>query len=123
MAEIEVFVTHFSYERTAQCKNAAELAAFIQQNTHSKSPPQIVLADFNVHNDSLWVIDSLLRTSLNNNHPCREASPKLALGSTPLIDTWRHLNPDASEISGYTFSNMPWPGMVSRPDRILVHLP
>jgi len=33
------------------------------------------------------------------------------------VDVWKVLHPNET---GYTFSNMPWPGMQSRPDRILI---
>ena len=51
--------------------------------------------------------------------PFSNLFPSDKLRGLELRDAWRELNPTKNETLGYTFSTMPWPGFVARPDRIL----
>jgi hypothetical protein len=87
--------------------------------------PTVILADFNIYNNTEYPIDVLTKPSLSEGHFCSSAVANANLQGQlrPLFtDVWKHVYSQEEEQQGYTFSNMPWPGMISRPDRIMVRL-
>lgn len=128
---LNAVVTHFSYERASQCYNLIELMKSINSDLPSDAEryPFVILGDFNAYNDSSAPLELITSAeaidAFGLAHKCMEAVEKEHLSLELLqkhkwSDAWREVNPAANETAGYTFSTMPWPGMVSRPDRILV---
>ncbi|XP_068714606.1 uncharacterized protein [Montipora foliosa] len=112
--ELNVFVVHFSYDKYQQCKNAVDLINFVAS---TKTEHSVLLGDFNAYNDFSWPVKAIMEGSLDKEGPCQQ-SQALSQGYA-FVDAWVTANGDGT---GYTFSNMPEPGLVSRPDRILVSL-
>ncbi|KAJ8301501.1 hypothetical protein KUTeg_020488 [Tegillarca granosa] len=107
---VEVVVVHFSYDRKQQCKNAKAL--------HMTNV--IILGDFNTYNDYEWPIR--LMTSPKDDiqtQGCFQQQQQLGKFRSVYIDAWEKTKKE--EEKGLTFSNMPTPGLESRPDRILVN--
>jgi endonuclease/exonuclease/phosphatase family metal-dependent hydrolase len=127
-SRLNVIVTHFSYEKSTQCNNLLELMKAIHHDIPSAASgyPFVILGDFNAYNDSSAPLDLIFADqTLPLVHRCGEAMARERVTIDHLrqhkwIDAWRHANPSANETLGYTFSTMPWPGLVCRPDRILV---
>ncbi|KAL4234623.1 hypothetical protein ACF0H5_006264 [Mactra antiquata] len=110
-----IIIIHLSYYRQQQCRNVEDIITFIHRN-HLQNV--IILGDFNTYNDYDWPIRLLTDDILKPSNQCwREINNKQYRSNIKFHDAWTtvHLND-----KGLTFSNMPSPGMESRPDRILV---
>eukprot|EP01114_Cavostelium_apophysatum_P001642 TRINITY_DN11440_c0_g1_i1.p1 TRINITY_DN11440_c0_g1~~TRINITY_DN11440_c0_g1_i1.p1 ORF type:complete len:374 (+),score=53.59 TRINITY_DN11440_c0_g1_i1:182-1303(+) len=105
------YVTHLSYDRQTQCRNMNEFAAFIEATR--KDHPSIVVADFNTYPDYEWPTQLLLGIDSDECKINRHFKQERAI----FRDVWSSLRKGDP---GLTFSLMPWPGLQSRPDRILV---
>uniref|UniRef100_A0A0B6ZLI3 Endonuclease/exonuclease/phosphatase domain-containing protein n=1 Tax=Arion vulgaris TaxID=1028688 RepID=A0A0B6ZLI3_9EUPU len=108
---VNVIVVHFSYHRSQQCWNAIDILRIVKDHQLENV---IILGDFNAYADYESPVN--LFTSRRNS-VCLVSSE---------INSHRRLFKDAWLLSGkqpfegLTFSNMPSPGLQSRPDRILV---
>jgi len=111
---VSVFVTHFSYNRPQQCRNALDLRHFILTEMQGVEGLRhiVVLGDFNAYPDHPGPVQ-LLRTGTGQGCDLQAPASPLQLL-------------DAGEARGsLTFSTMPSPGLQSRPDLVLFgdHVP
>ncbi|XP_070193785.1 uncharacterized protein [Littorina saxatilis] len=95
-AIMNIVVVHFSYQRQQQCQNALEVLKFIQ-----------------------------LRLFLDKDRKSEDDLEECSMRMMGAFEAPAQAFHDAWEMthktsSGFTFSNMPSPGLTSRPDRILV---
>ncbi|XP_005109216.1 uncharacterized protein LOC101847287 [Aplysia californica] len=112
---VSVWVVHFSYDRHQQCQNALDIIGSISSDT-TQFGNVFILGDFNAYNDFRGPMDvfvSRRATVCSNKSPRRRDS---AAGT--FVDAW--MMSGRQHRDGLTFSNMPSPGLESRPDRILV---
>jgi endonuclease/exonuclease/phosphatase family metal-dependent hydrolase len=118
---MDLFITHLSYDKRLQCRQAVELSNFAAE-TSSKESLRVLTGDLNVYNDYEWPITvfglevnkKTLTDPANTNHtnPCIAAR-------ADLVDA-AHVYTDAAASNPvFTFSNLPSPGLESRPDRLL----
>ncbi|GFO01929.1 endonuclease/exonuclease/phosphatase family protein [Plakobranchus ocellatus] len=105
---VNVVVIHFSYDKQQQCQNAKYVLNFIAEKALKNV---IVLGDFNAYPDFTGPTDIL--TSMNTTG-CRFERPPASLLKDVMLTSME------TKKAALTFSNMPSPGFVSRPDRILV---
>ncbi|KAH9489179.1 hypothetical protein Btru_057770 [Bulinus truncatus] len=113
LSSLHVIVVHFSYDRNQQCKNAEELMNYISNQALSNV---VILGDFNVYTDFPRPIDIFISKRQSSCFIKSDTSSSFSLGS--FKDAW--ISFDKHGTGGFTFSNMPEPGLVSRPDRILI---
>ncbi|ELT90867.1 hypothetical protein CAPTEDRAFT_217237 [Capitella teleta] len=112
---IHFVIVHLSYDRYQQCGNMHDI---LQSEQTQKSEYLVILGDFNAYPDFEGPFQLFNSSSWDSNNPCIRKNRRLNFLKhlRPLSDAWR-----LSGIKGgNTFSNMPAPGMVSRPDRIFV---
>lgn len=110
-----VLAVHLSYYRQQQCRNIAEIVNYIQKRQLQNV---ILLGDFNTYNDYEGPIEILEGAVEKTNDCWKELSvPLLFHTYQQLSDVWKL---SRSVKPGFTFSNMPSPGFISRPDRIFV---
>eukprot|EP01116_Phalansterium_solitarium_P000056 TRINITY_DN10042_c0_g1_i1.p1 TRINITY_DN10042_c0_g1~~TRINITY_DN10042_c0_g1_i1.p1 ORF type:complete len:401 (+),score=88.25 TRINITY_DN10042_c0_g1_i1:51-1253(+) len=120
---VNVVVTHFSYDTGNQCRNVADLMFFL--NEFDRTAPLVILGDFNAYNNYPFAMLMLTGDDVAPaSNPCRQQRQQaeaVAGEAMPDVgkfrDVWSSLYPHDA---GLTFSNMPSPGLESRPDRILV---
>ncbi|XP_011660953.2 uncharacterized protein LOC100889507 [Strongylocentrotus purpuratus] len=115
--EVVVSVVHFSYDKWQQCNNVAEIMEYIRD---AKPNYSILLGDFNTYNDYEGPLEGLHLGYFSSQNKC----PKYAKSKNPTVESELTAYDDAWKVmhygeNGFTFSNMPSPGFVSRPDRIL----
>lgn len=107
-------VTHMSYEKNTQCHNVIE----IRNHLASLPKPTVLVGDTNTYND---FEDPILHLSSDDptSSTCAQAQAgtPLPFSNDALFDAWSTVH---GTEPGFTFSNMPSPGMQSRPDRILL---
>jgi len=119
--EISVMVTHFSYDTNDQCENAWDVLKYLHS---ARAEKMIILGDFNVYNEYHWPMELLLTGNMDHQAPsfCQKIQKPWFHGRPDyeFVDAWVEANP---RNPGFTFSNMPQPGLHSRPDRILVSKP
>ena len=123
---VNFFVIHISYEKTTQCRNMNELLLFL--DSFDSNIPQILLGDFNTYFNAIFLFNHVFFRYADYEYPvailsnvevtshCRRTSQ---IGR-PFRDSWTTFHKD-DNIDGRTFSLMPWPGLQSRPDRILTN--
>ncbi|PVD25351.1 hypothetical protein C0Q70_15851 [Pomacea canaliculata] len=118
---VHVVAVHFSYDRQQQCQNAAEILQFIVAHHFSYV---VVAGDFNEYNDFPDPVKLFSNPMGTNSRPAQTSKCRGFIRtaqqheSLVFLDTWTSSHgPDSP---GFTFSNMPSPGLVSRPDHILV---
>ena len=113
---IDVYLTHLTYDKSLQCQHVKEMRE--QMLRLSKSNKDIksimVTGDLNAYHDFVYPMELLQFGKTNGNRQCTHHWA-VELGSE-FIDVFENLIGD--ELDRLTFSNMPWPGMVSRPDRL-----
>ncbi|EDO43890.1 predicted protein [Nematostella vectensis] len=112
--ELDLTLVHFSYDKQQQCQNAVDLISHLVA-LHSKR--SVVLGDFNVYADFPWPMAAIESGRFPKRSACGPGSYLKAGRTYAYVDVWNAVNHGRE---GYTFSNMPTPGLVSRPDRILV---
>eukprot|EP00042_Codosiga_hollandica_P024752 m.105967 g.105967 ORF g.105967 m.105967 type:complete len:417 (+) comp51668_c0_seq2:105-1355(+) len=112
VGSVLVVTSHFSYDRRLQCRNLDDILTFIaaQKELVSKEAPVIFLGDLNIYADDDAVLDRLTAPDSPQNR-CPQH------GRTPLLGPF--VDAGSRSSSGNTFSNMPTPGSVARPDRLL----
>ncbi|XP_054750128.2 uncharacterized protein LOC129255823 [Lytechinus pictus] len=115
--EVVVSVVHFSYDKWQQCNNVAEVMEYIRD---VKPKYSILLGDFNTYNDYEGPLEGLHMGYFSSQNKC----PKYAKSKNPTVESELTAYDDAWKVmhygdNGFTFSNMPSPGFLSRPDRIL----
>jgi len=105
-------VTHMSYERKTQCQNALE----IRNHLAGLPKPTVLVGDTNTYND---FEDPILHFSSDTPHlsKCAPVGTPHPFADDALFDAWSTVH---GTEPGFTFSNMPAPGLESRPDRILL---
>ncbi|XP_013416911.1 uncharacterized protein LOC106178324 [Lingula anatina] len=113
MGIFNLAVVHFSYDRQQQCSNARDVLGHIERN-HLRNV--VILGDFNTYTDFEMPIHLL--TSYKWSKKKCYADSQFRYGGPRFRDVWTSLQYSHEE--GLTFSNMPTPGLESRPDRILV---
>lgn len=105
---VDVVAVHFSYDKQQQCQNAKELLDYLtSQNLRNI----IVLGDFNAYPDFSGPVDAFTSKVVAS---CPFERPQAPL----LYDAAKVYSKSADQ--HLTFSNMPSPGLISRPDRILL---
>ncbi|CAG5128239.1 unnamed protein product [Candidula unifasciata] len=108
---VDIIVVHFSYDRQQQCQNAVDVlkitSGFQGQNI-------IILGDFNIYPD----FEAPVELFTSRRHSACSVSSSVTSLRGLFKDVW--LSAGRRPQEGLTFSNMPTPGLVSRPDRILV---
>ncbi|KAH3893227.1 uncharacterized protein LOC127859717 isoform X1 [Dreissena polymorpha] len=111
----DLVAVHLSYYRQQQCENIADVLNFVNKRDMKNV---ILLGDFNTYNDYEWPV-RLVTDKLDHNNPCTRLinSKWPSMNKGLYKDAWISTNP---EEKGLTFSNMPTPGLESRPDRIIV---
>ncbi|CAH1784065.1 unnamed protein product [Owenia fusiformis] len=111
---IDLIVVHLSYDRQQQCGNTVEIMQYIQENSLKNA---IVVGDFNTYNHFEWPVQVLTLPDITPDNKCYR-SARLVKRSEEFVlqDTWKDIH---IVQPGFTFSNMPNPGLESRPDRIL----
>lgn len=117
--ELDITVLHLSYDKAQQCKNAVDVINYIASMGSERS---VLLGDFNAYNDFHWPVNGIMKGSFDKQGPCHASShldPQGLNQGYGFVDAWVTANGNSK---GYTFSNMPEPGLISRPDRILVSL-
>ncbi|WAR26009.1 hypothetical protein MAR_011713 [Mya arenaria] len=114
-----VVALHFSYYRQQQCSNIAEVVSYVKKKQMENV---VLIGDFNTYNDYEWPINLVTSDRWSSKNPCYRYANKPDIlihhGKTSYKDAWIAVHPHAD---GLTFSNMPSPGLESRPDRILVN--
>ena len=108
--DLRVVVTHLSYDPGQQCSQAEALARFVAESHANPRAVVIVLGDLNVFELKTDAVELLMG-----------GEPRGICANVPRIGGARRLvfqDADAAE-ERLTFSNMPMPGLVCRPDRIL----
>ncbi|XP_064606868.1 uncharacterized protein LOC135471533 [Liolophura sinensis] len=116
---VNVVVVHFSYDRQQQCQNAAEV---LKHLTDLKLPNAVILGDFNTYTDFEWSAKVLTSTNRLKEElgPCYSTATSIIPKERIILeiaDIWE-ATADSDHFS-FTFSNMPTPGLHSRPDRVL----
>ncbi|XP_057296584.1 uncharacterized protein LOC130625495 [Hydractinia symbiolongicarpus] len=118
--EVNVAFVHLSYERLQQCLNVAEMLRYLYGSGVENT---ILLGDFNTYADFHWPVEALSAGRINEEAPSeckvmgKEFDQKQYRGyGYNFLDAWGLINPNHH---GYTFSNMPVPGFINRPDRIM----
>eukprot|EP00051_Salpingoeca_urceolata_P005858 m.78189 g.78189 ORF g.78189 m.78189 type:complete len:483 (-) comp14574_c0_seq4:91-1539(-) len=111
-------VTHLSYDKRTQCHNAVSLYEFLRGSvsTHSVSNAQrlVIAGDLNAYQGDVGPLE-LFTAPSNKHHRCSAAFASVnVVPELRFKDAW-----GAGDGAGLTFSNMPQPGVVSRPDRLL----
>eukprot|EP01119_Soliformovum_irregulare_P000218 TRINITY_DN10157_c0_g1_i1.p1 TRINITY_DN10157_c0_g1~~TRINITY_DN10157_c0_g1_i1.p1 ORF type:complete len:340 (+),score=54.75 TRINITY_DN10157_c0_g1_i1:262-1281(+) len=114
--QVLVYNTHWSYDKQTQHQNVNDLLQFIGR-TAPQDIPVIVLGDFNAYSDFEDPIVCLKDSPSNRSMPTTTSKCLPQEFPRRFRDVWK---PTDSDDLGLTFSNMPWPGMQSRPDRIFV---
>ena len=131
---VDLYQTHLTYDKVLQCKHIKEILLQIQQ--HSLSNKHIknifVTGDLNVYEDYKYPME-LLKNGFSQDKRCKllfkhffmhvnkyfcvisNSHNALDIGIR-FDDVFESMETNESKI--LTFSNMPWPGMVSRPDRL-----
>ncbi|XP_076447772.1 uncharacterized protein LOC143284717 [Babylonia areolata] len=114
---VHVLAVHLSYHRQQQCQNAGEILQYIDKN---KLTNVVVAGDFNVYPDfpdPVLLFRSAGQRVGEDGNRC-EVSLMSSLSSPTLTfqDAWEVTH---GHSPGLTFSNMPEPGLTSRPDRVL----
>eukprot|EP00039_Didymoeca_costata_P005142 m.78844 g.78844 ORF g.78844 m.78844 type:complete len:472 (-) comp12692_c0_seq4:107-1522(-) len=139
---IHIFLTHLSYHRQQQCENVAQVAKSVLNSPalHSNADgggSVVLMGDLNTYSDfpdPLAILTSGDPITSSNGcfHIWRHAGyiPMKFLGDgviTPPLhfeDCWNVNEKNDKAFNdlkyGLTFSNLPSPGLVSRPDRMLV---
>eukprot|EP00794_Sanderia_malayensis_P006186 gene6186-6901_t len=116
--EISFIVLHLSYDKRDQCDNAWDILKYLHMAGVEQT---VLLGDFNVYRDHHWPIYALMNGKFPANAPwrCKRTQKPWFHGHSDynFVDAWKSIQPHQP---GYTFSNMPSPGLHSRPDRILV---
>ncbi|XP_006811301.1 uncharacterized protein LOC100369850 [Saccoglossus kowalevskii] len=115
---VHVAVVHLSYDRNQQCNNVLEIAQYLQD---SHFPLSVIMGDFNIYQGFEQPLERLMKGYFTSSSGC----PKNTFlehiqdpsKTTLYKDAWKETH---AHEDGFTFSNMPAPGMESRPDRILV---
>ncbi|KAK0064120.1 hypothetical protein Bpfe_006305 [Biomphalaria pfeifferi] len=110
---VNVIVVHFSYDRHQQCSNAEELMSYISTLELFNV---IILGDFNAYTDFPGPMDMF--TSKRQSSCFIKRYPNLSYLIGTFKDAWISFDNHGS--TGFTFSNMPEPGLVNRPDRIII---
>ncbi|CAL1548175.1 unnamed protein product [Lymnaea stagnalis] len=110
---INIIVVHFSYDREQQCQNAESIVQLIHRGQLNNV---IVVGDLNAYTDFPGPVDVFTSKRQSTCFIKSKQAAGTILGT--LKDAWISLDNDKA--NGLTFSNMPEPGLVSRPDRILV---
>ncbi|KAK3101761.1 hypothetical protein FSP39_006160 [Pinctada imbricata] len=113
---INVIVVHLSYDRQQQCSNAAAVLNFIH---YKKLTHTVILGDFNTYKDFDMPVQLLTHTSRMSLGKCSSQLESYMKKTSAFQDAWKVVHALDGD-NGYTFSNMPYPGLESRPDRILV---
>ncbi|XP_071510406.1 uncharacterized protein [Diadema antillarum] len=116
--EVFVSVVHLSYDKWQQCNNVAEIMAYIRDK---KPKYSLILGDFNTYVYYEGPLEGFHLGYFSTQNKC----PKYAKSKNPTVESELTAYDDAWKVAnygldGFTFSNMPSPGFVSRPDRILV---
>ncbi|KAK3797882.1 hypothetical protein RRG08_052481 [Elysia crispata] len=106
---INVVAVHFSYEKHQQCQNAQHVLKFLSSTDLDNI---IVLGDFNTYPDFPGPVEAFI-SSVATSCPIRQLH--VPLFRDAILES---LKPNQKV--PLTFSNMPSPGLISRPDRILV---
>ncbi|XP_077985526.1 uncharacterized protein LOC144440131 [Glandiceps talaboti] len=114
---VHVAVVHLSYDKRQQCDNVADIGKYIEDG---KFPYSVIMGDFNAYKDFGQPVQRLLNGQFSSSGGCHKSlylnNPRKEDAVT-YTDAWVATNPNEN---GFTFSNMPTPGLESRPDRILV---
>ncbi|KAL8605781.1 hypothetical protein ACOMHN_011143 [Nucella lapillus] len=115
---VNVLVVHLSYHRQQQCQNVAEILQYIDKNRLGNV---VVAGDFNMYadfGDPIHLFQMGGRHIGDGRNQCPFSLLSPLSSSTPTFeDAWEAVHSDSP---GFTFSNMPEPGLTSRPDRILI---
>jgi len=99
---LRVLAVHMSYDRTVQVRHMAEVRSVVERSLREDEVGAVVLlGDLNIYRDHDGPLRSLLQ---------------VATADWTAID----LRSNGQENDDDTFSNMPTPGLESRPDRILL---
>ena len=110
---IDIYLTHLTYDKILQCKHIAELLYLINNNNNNNNIKHILITgDLNVYKDYKYPMD-LLKNGKTKNKQCNKYSINIGI---KFIDVFYSMQPKENKI--LTFSNMPYPGMISRPDRL-----
>eukprot|EP01084_Bolivina_argentea_P077806 141164_1 len=111
---IDLYSTHLTYDKILQCKHVSELLLQIKQHSLSNNIIKniFITGDLNVYQDYIFPMQ-LLQYGTTNHKRCNKNSIDIGVR---FIDVFQSMIPNENQI--LTFSNMPWPGMVSRPDRL-----
>ncbi|XP_062587961.1 uncharacterized protein LOC134249646 [Saccostrea cucullata] len=113
---LDVFVVHFSYVRQQQCENADALLHLLRERSYRYV---VILGDMNVYNDFEWPLKLLTSKRRTDFKGCIPQLESFRRKRQTFLDAWTEVH--GLEEAGYTFSNMPSPGLESRPDRIIVN--
>jgi len=124
--KLDVYVTHLTYDRSLQCQHANEISDIIHQNKQmdnifkegNKHVQWILGGDLNIYKDHpypVYILQGIPFPQTQHNG-CLSPNNDDSTQQTA-HDTWEYLHHDDT---GYTFSNMPTPGLESRPDRIIM---
>ncbi|GFS18550.1 endonuclease exonuclease phosphatase [Elysia marginata] len=106
---LNVVAVHFSYDKQQQCQNAQQLLEFLESQDLQNI---IVLGDFNTYPDFSGPVDVFTSNVVKS---CPFRRPHVPLFYDAAMDSHRVEDP-----LPLSFSNMPSPGYISRPDRILL---
>lgn len=109
---INIIVVHFSYNRDQQCQNAESILKLIYRGQLTNV---IVIGDLNAYKDFPGPVD-IFTSKRQSTCSIKHEQPASNIRDN-LKDAWVSAD---NKGKGLTFSNMPEPGLVSRPDRILV---
>ncbi|RUS78299.1 hypothetical protein EGW08_013934 [Elysia chlorotica] len=106
---INVVAVHYSYAKKQQCQNTQHILDYLS-STHLDNI--IMLGDFNAYPEFSGPVEAFIFPEATS---CEIKLPYVPLFRDVVLEK-RGSDPKAP----LTFSNMPSPGLVSRPDRILV---
>ncbi|XP_063438028.1 uncharacterized protein LOC134719030 [Mytilus trossulus] len=113
---VNIINVHFSYDRQQQCGNAAALLDYVFRK---RLKNVVLLGDFNTYNDFEAPIDLITFKPGHAMTHCKQELKQIGNRYINFDDSWQKLH--GKDHSGLTFSNMPFPGLESRPDRIMVN--
>ena len=102
--EVSVIVTHFSYDKDDQCRNAWNLLKYLHS---ARAEKMILLGDFNTYNEYHWPIELLMTGDIGRQAPlvCQRIQKPWFHGHADyeFVDAWTEVHPTNP---GFTFSNM-----------------
>ena len=117
-SSIDLYLTHLTYDKSLQCQHVKEMRQQIltQSVPNDQIKSVLITGDLNVYHDFVFPMELLQFGKTGGNKQCLHHWA-FEIGSD-FIDVFESMIDN--EADRLTFSNMPWPGMVSRPDRLLM---